>query len=65
MHLSRALGMDILAPEGHLRMSKALIDFYSHPLLSPELAAQAHAAFEQVERLQATHRGRWTRPCAS
>jgi hypothetical protein len=35
-------------------MSKALIDFYSHPLLSPELAAQAHAAFEQVDRLQAT-----------
>ena len=50
-HLSRALGMDILAPEGHLRMSKALIDFYSSPLMSPELAAQAHAAFEQVERL--------------
>jgi AcrR family transcriptional regulator len=53
-HLSRALGMDILAPEGHLRMSRALIDFYSSPLMSPELAAQAHAAFEQVERLQAT-----------
>jgi TetR/AcrR family transcriptional regulator, regulator of cefoperazone and chloramphenicol sensitivity len=53
-HLSRALGMDILAPEGHLRMSRALIDFYSSPLMSPELAAQAHAAFERVERLQAT-----------
>jgi TetR/AcrR family transcriptional regulator, regulator of cefoperazone and chloramphenicol sensitivity len=51
-HLSRALGMDILAPEGHLRMSKALIDFYSSPLMSPELAAQAHAAFEQVEQLR-------------
>ena len=51
-HLSRALGADILAPEGHLRMSKALVDFYSSPLLSPELAAQAHAAFEQVERLR-------------
>jgi AcrR family transcriptional regulator len=53
-HLSRALGMDILAPEGHLRMSRALIDFYSSPLMSPELAAQARAAFERVERLQAT-----------
>ena len=53
-HLSRALEADILAPEGHLRMSRALVDFYSNPLLSPELAAQAHAAFEQVERLHAT-----------
>ena len=53
-HLSRALGVDILSPEGHLRMSKALVDFYSHPLLGPELAAQARAAFEQVERLQRT-----------
>jgi hypothetical protein len=35
-------------------MSRALVDFYSSPLLSPELAAQAHAAFDQVERLNAT-----------
>jgi TetR/AcrR family transcriptional regulator, regulator of cefoperazone and chloramphenicol sensitivity len=61
-HLSRALGMDILAPEGHLRMSKALIDFYSSPLMSPELAAQAHAAFEQVQRLQPTQPNPATQP---
>jgi TetR/AcrR family transcriptional regulator, regulator of cefoperazone and chloramphenicol sensitivity len=53
-HLSRALDADILGPEGHLRMSRAVVDLYSHPLVGPELAAQAHAAFEQVERLQAT-----------
>jgi AcrR family transcriptional regulator len=46
--LSRALGADILSPEGHLRVSKAAVDFYSHPLLSPELAAQAHAAYDRL-----------------
>ena len=51
-HLSRNLEADILTPEGHLRMSRALVDFYSHPLLEPELAAQARAAFDQVERLR-------------
>jgi len=53
-HLSRNLDADILSPEGHLRMSRALVDFYSRPLVGPELAAQARAAFEQVERLQRT-----------
>jgi hypothetical protein len=47
--LSRALGADIFSAEGHLRMSSAKIDFYSLPLLSPELAAQAHAAIEQLQ----------------
>jgi TetR/AcrR family transcriptional regulator, regulator of cefoperazone and chloramphenicol sensitivity len=46
--LSRVLGADILEPEGHLRLSKAAVDFYSHPLLSPELAAQAHAAYDRL-----------------
>jgi AcrR family transcriptional regulator len=48
--LSRALGADILSPVGHLRMSRAKVDFYSRPLLSPEQAAEAHAA---IDRLQA------------
>lgn len=48
--LSRALGADILSPAGHLRMSRAKVDFYSQPLLSPEQAAEAHAA---IDRLQA------------
>ena len=50
-HLSRNLEADILTPEGHLRMSRALVDFYSHPLVEPELAAHAHAALDEVERL--------------
>jgi hypothetical protein len=45
--LSRALGADIFGAEGHLRMTGAKIDGYSRPLLSPELAAQAHAAIER------------------
>ena len=51
--LSQALGADIFSREGHLRLITAKIDFYSRPLLSPELAAQAHAA---VDRLVAAAR---------
>lgn len=50
--LSRALGADIFSPAGHLRMTRAKVDFYSHPLLSPDLAAQARAAIEQVQMRQ-------------
>lgn len=49
-HLSRALGADIFSPEGHARMVGALVDLYSKPLVSPELAAQAHAALDTVQR---------------
>jgi hypothetical protein len=48
-HLSRALGADILSPAGHLRMTRASVDFYSQPLLSPDQAAQAHAAIDQLQ----------------
>ena len=48
-HVSRALGVDVLGPEGHLRMSRAVVDLHSHTLLSPELAAQAHAAYDRVQ----------------
>lgn len=50
--LSRALGADIFSPEGHLRMTRAKISFYSHPLLSPELAAQARAAIDALQSRQ-------------
>ena len=45
-HLSRALGTDIISPAGHLRMAGAFIDLYSKPLLDPEMAAQARAAYD-------------------
>ena len=47
--LSRALGADIFSREGHLRLVTAKVDFYSKPLLGPELAAQAHAAIKQLQ----------------
>jgi TetR/AcrR family transcriptional regulator, regulator of cefoperazone and chloramphenicol sensitivity len=48
--LGRALGTaDIFAPEGHLRLARAKLDFYSKPLLSPELAAAALAALDQLQ----------------
>jgi AcrR family transcriptional regulator len=47
--LSRTLGVDILSAAGHLRVTRGLVDFYSHPLLSPETAAELHAALERLQ----------------
>jgi AcrR family transcriptional regulator len=48
-HLSRALGADILSPEGHLRMTRGAVDLHSHALLNPDQAAQAHAALDRLQ----------------
>ena len=50
--LSRWLGADIFTAEGHLRLSAAMIDFYSQPLLSPELAEQARATVRHLQARQ-------------
>lgn len=50
--LSRSLGADIFSPAGHLRMGRAKVDFYAHPLLSPDLATQARAT---IDALQSQH----------
>lgn len=47
--LSRWLGADIFTAEGHLRLAGALIDFYSQPLLSAELAEQARATVRHLQ----------------
>ncbi len=56
--LSRQLGADILEPEGHLRLARAKLDFYSQPLLDPELAARAHATLGRLQRKPSTTRKR-------
>jgi AcrR family transcriptional regulator len=48
-HLSRALGADILSPDGNLRMTRGAIDLHSNALLGPEAAAQAHAAIDRMQ----------------
>ena len=48
-HLSRALGADILSPQGHLRMTRGMIDLHSHALLDPERAAQAYRGLDTAE----------------
>jgi hypothetical protein len=50
--LSRWLGADIFTAAGHLRLAGALIDFYSRPLLSPELAEQARATVRHLQGQQ-------------
>ena len=34
--VSRTLGVDVRTPEGHLRMTRGLLDVHSHALLGPE-----------------------------
>jgi AcrR family transcriptional regulator len=48
-HLSRALGADILGREGHLLMTRGMVDFHAHALISPEQAAQAYAAIDHLQ----------------
>ncbi len=45
-HLSRVLGVNTLSPEGDRRIALAALDLYSHPLMTPELAASAKAEYE-------------------
>jgi AcrR family transcriptional regulator len=44
--LSRVLGVDSFSPEGERMVSMALLDIYSHVLITPELAAAARKAFD-------------------
>ena len=42
-HVSRVLGVDMFTADGHTRMAGALVDFYTNPLLTPELVAKVRA----------------------
>jgi TetR/AcrR family transcriptional regulator, regulator of cefoperazone and chloramphenicol sensitivity len=37
-HISRSIGADIFSPEGDRRISVALLDIHSHPVISPDSA---------------------------
>jgi AcrR family transcriptional regulator len=60
-HLSRALGADVLSPEGHLRMTRASVDLHSNALLSAEQAADAYAAVDRLHGNLSTDPGRTAR----
>lgn len=44
-HISRAAGVDVLSPAGDNILARALIDIYSHPLLSLD---EAQAALDRL-----------------
>ena len=54
-HLSRVLGVDIRSVEGDRLVATALLDLYSHPILSPELAASARAGLEDQPPQERAH----------
>ncbi|YCK36190.1 TetR/AcrR family transcriptional regulator [Actinomadura sp. ATCC 39365] len=43
-HVSRGLGVDVFSPEGAHLLALTLLDLYSHPLLTPEAAAELRDA---------------------
>ncbi|MFI0423032.1 TetR/AcrR family transcriptional regulator [Spongiactinospora sp. 9N601] len=46
--VSRALGADVLAPDGHLRMSMAALEIHATPLLPEDYAAEARAGYDRL-----------------
>jgi AcrR family transcriptional regulator len=52
--LSNALGADILSPDGNLRLMRAMVDFHSTTLLTPEQAALMRRALDQFPPGQST-----------
>jgi TetR/AcrR family transcriptional regulator, regulator of cefoperazone and chloramphenicol sensitivity len=46
--LSSALGHDVLSAEGHLRLARAKVEFYSTPLVGPELATRMLATIDAL-----------------
>lgn len=48
-HVSRGMGVDVYSREGDLLLAKTLLDIYSHPMLSPEVAASYAAALDRLQ----------------
>ncbi|MEV6980092.1 TetR family transcriptional regulator [Sphaerisporangium sp. NPDC051017] len=47
-HVSRSIGADMFTPEGDREVAYALIDLYSHALITPDDAATARDALDTV-----------------
>ena len=46
--IGQAIGTDLSAPAGHLRLLRAAVEIFGQPLLTPEQAAQAQTALERL-----------------
>jgi TetR/AcrR family transcriptional regulator, regulator of cefoperazone and chloramphenicol sensitivity len=51
--LTGALGTDVVGPVGHLRLSRAKVEFYSKPLLDAGLAERAVDAIDAIDAVLA------------
>ncbi|WP_170222823.1 TetR/AcrR family transcriptional regulator [Nonomuraea turkmeniaca] len=48
-HISRTIGVDVSSPEGDRLLARALVDIYSHPMLSIEDAGRILRALDEAE----------------
>jgi TetR/AcrR family transcriptional regulator, regulator of cefoperazone and chloramphenicol sensitivity len=46
--ISAALGVDVRTPAGSARMNRGFVEAFTNPLVTPEQAAQIHAAIDAV-----------------
>ncbi len=51
-HVSRGLGADVFSPEGEDLLARVLLDLHSHPMLSPDEAAEMRARLPTRPRKQ-------------
>ncbi|GAA3651441.1 TetR/AcrR family transcriptional regulator [Nonomuraea antimicrobica] len=55
-HVERGMGVDLDSVEGQDKLLRALLDVYSHPLMTPEEAAAARAVLDRGHGQQADRR---------
>jgi AcrR family transcriptional regulator len=49
-HVSRGLGVDVRSTDGDRLLAHVMIDLYSHPLMTKQMAAEAHAGLDALEQ---------------
>ncbi|WP_430780341.1 TetR/AcrR family transcriptional regulator [Actinoplanes sp. G11-F43] len=60
--LSAVLGEDVSEPHGHLRMTRASVEIFSQPLLTPEQADRTLQELDRLERSWTGEKGPWQMP---
>jgi AcrR family transcriptional regulator len=53
--VSRALGVDVRSPAGHVRLMRGFVDVFAAPLITPVQVAQIRAALDETQRRETTH----------
>jgi AcrR family transcriptional regulator len=61
-HLVKAMGVDPSSMEGNIRVNRGAVTLHAHALLTPDLVAQAEAAYDRLLPQQPPQRSGASRP---